>query len=115
MAKILDLLRGGKAAPAIVVHIRHDHDDPLISQLLQKVNLIMATQAQLAADLAAIGAQVTKIGTETAGLQQRITELEAAIETAGGTTPEVDAALAAVKTQVQVVDDLVTDAPTPTP
>ena len=70
----------------------------------------MSTQAELAASLAAVSIQVGKIGTETAGLQAKIAELEAAIVAAGGTTPEVDAALEALKAQVQVVDDLVVDA-----
>lgn len=74
---------------------------------------IMATQAQLAQDLQAISAHITKIGTETTALLAKVVELEAAVANGGQTTPEVDAALAAVKTQAQVVDDLVEDAPAP--
>jgi septal ring factor EnvC (AmiA/AmiB activator) len=86
------------------------HDDPATHLILNRLGKIMSTQAELAASLAAVSTQVAKIGTETSGLQAKIAELEAAILAAGGTTPEVDAALAALKAQVQVVDDLVIDA-----
>lgn len=70
----------------------------------------MGTQSQLATDLNAVTAQLAKIGTESSKTLQKVTDLEAAIANAGNTTPEVDAALAALKTQAQVVDDLVPDA-----
>ena len=73
----------------------------------------MATQAELAASLAVVSAQVTKIGVETSATLAKVAELEAALANAGNTSPEVDAALEALKAQVQVVDDLVVDAPTP--
>lgn len=75
----------------------------------RKVDMIMATQAELAQELTTVKDQVQKIGTETSTLIERITELEQAIAN-GPTTPEVDAALAALKAQVQVVDELVPDA-----
>ncbi len=76
----------------------------------KEVRNIMATQAELAADLQAVTDQVTKIGTETTATLQKVTDLEAALAAGGGTTPEVDAAMAALKAQVKVVDDLVADA-----
>ncbi len=54
--------------------------------------------------------KVTKIGTETSTLLVKITDLEAALAAGGNTTPEVDAAMEALKTQLKVVDDLVEDA-----
>jgi hypothetical protein len=69
---------------------------------------IMATQAELAAQLIEITAQNEKARTE---ILAKVADLEAAIETAGSTTPEVDAALAALKASVQADDDLNPDAP----
>jgi chromosome segregation ATPase len=87
----------------------------LVSSLTGKVNTIMANQTQLAADLQALRNQVAKIGTEITATLQKVTELEAALAAAGGTTPEVDAAVEGLKTQLQAVDDLIADAPPPTP
>lgn len=96
----------------IDVHL-HDANAFLLLKLIKKVDQLMATQAELAAELFGIRTSVTKIGTETAATLAKVAELEAALAAAGGTTPEVDAALAALKAQVQVVDDLVLDSPTP--
>lgn len=79
--------------------------------------------ASLAATATALGAlndTVTKIGSETQGLLDRVAELTTAVENAGNTTPEIDAALAAVIAQqttlaaaLQSVDDKVADAEPP--
>lgn len=87
------------------------HDDPAAQLILTTLEKLMASQAELAASLASVSAQVAKIGTETSGLLTKVADLEAALAAAGNTTPEVDAALAALRAQVQVVDDLVVDAP----
>jgi phage portal protein BeeE len=78
----------------------------------------MATQTELAGALEALTAKVAKIGLETAANLDRIAALEAERESllaqlaaAGGTTPVVDSALAALAAQVQLVDDLNPDAP----
>ena len=72
-------------------------------------------QAQLAADLAVVSAQVSKIGEESKVTLAKVDELQAALDAAiaAGQTvaPEVIAAVDALKAQVQVVDDLVADAP----
>ncbi len=81
--------------------------DPVIKSLLEK---LMSTQEELAASLAQVSEQVAKIGTETSTLVQKVDDLTAALAAAGNTTPEVDAALAALQAQVTVVDDLVPDA-----
>lgn len=97
------------------------------SLILQRLDQIMATQADVAAQLTAQAAtlaaqatQVAKIGTETDGLLQKIADLTVAVEQAGNATPEVEAALAAVNDQTLVlqsaitgVDDKVPDAVTP--
>ena len=69
----------------------------------------MTTQAELAADLATLTDQVTKVGDETRTLIAKIADLTAALEMAGRVSPEVDAAVVALKAQVKVVDDLVPD------
>lgn len=107
------------------VHGMSEEQTALLHQILAKETRIMATQAELLASLTdlnstvqGIGAGVDKVGTETQTLVQKVADLEAAIANAGGTTPEVDAALAAVKesadavaSKVKAVDDLVPDAP----
>lgn len=72
---------------------------------------IMATQDQLAADLGAVTTQIQKIGTETSATLQKVADLEAALAAGNVTTPAVDAAMAALKAQAQLTDDLIPDAP----
>lgn len=80
-------------------------DNCLINQKLEE---IMATQAELAQALTALGTQLDKAKAE---IVQKVADLEAAIANAGSSTPEVDAALAALKGKVQELDDLNADAP----
>lgn len=87
-------------------------EDP---QILNRLDRIMTTQAEHALELAAVAAGVAKIGTETQSLIAKIADLEAAVEQAGNVTPEVEAAMVALKAQVVVVDDLVKDAPVEPP
>lgn len=76
-----------------------------------KLDNIMATQAELAQQLTDVATQVEKTKTE---ITTKISDLEAAIVAAGNTSPEVDAALASLKSAVQGVDDIVPDTPAPT-
>lgn len=78
----------------------------------QKLEKIMATQAELAAQLRDLGTELGKIGGETTTLLQKISDLEAQIANLDNVTPELQAAFDAVKQQAQTVDDLVPDAPT---
>lgn len=64
------------------------------------------TQAELAAELAAVKVQNDKARAEVLA---KIQALEDAIANAGNTTPEVDAALADLKASVQTDDDIVPD------
>lgn len=64
------------------------------------------TQEELAQALNDVAAQVDKVKTE---ITNKIADLEAAIATAGTTTPAVDAALTALKASVQTADDIVPD------
>jgi hypothetical protein len=67
----------------------------------------MATQADHAAQLRAVTAQNEKARQE---ILAQIAALEAALESAGGTTAEVDEALTALKASVQADDDQNPDA-----
>jgi hypothetical protein len=73
----------------------------------------MLSQAQAAAQIRALTAQIAKIGTETGKTLAKVTALEALITAGGDVTPEVEAALADAKTQAQATDDLVPDDITP--
>lgn len=77
-------------------------------KIFLKLNKIMASQAELAQALVDLKTQLTKVAGEITG---QIQALEDALANAGGTTPEVDAALAEVKTAVQALDDLNPDKP----
>jgi uncharacterized protein YoxC len=79
--------------------------------VIKYLERIMSTQAELALALDVIKVQVGKIGTETQSLKDKVAELVEALAAAGAVSPEVEAALEALKAQVQVVDDLVVDAP----
>ena len=83
---------------------------------------IMATQAQLAADLKAVLEQQKKTSGEITALQgsvdtlnAKIVELEAVIAAGGDATQELTDAVDAVKAQAQVVDDQIPDLPEPPP
>lgn len=75
--------------------------------ILKTLERIMATQAELAAQLLAVRDQLGKASAE---ITARVAVLEAAIVAAGNSTPEVDAALEAVKQIAQALDDLNPDA-----
>lgn len=65
-------------------------------------------QAQLAEQLTALAAQAEKAKVEVV---QKVADLEAAIIAGGDVSPDVEAALAALKTSVQGLDDLNPDVP----
>jgi methyl-accepting chemotaxis protein len=85
---------------AQLIHLKTIH-----TQLTQ----IMATQAELAAELAAKTAQIRKAIDE---ITTRLASLEEAVRNAPA-TPELTAAVAALSTAVQAADDIVPDAPPP--
>jgi hypothetical protein len=87
----------------------------VVQTILEKVNAIVTTQAELAADLTAVKDQITKIGAETTATLQKVADLETALGNAGNVSPEVQAAFDALKASVQAVDDLVPDAPAASP
>jgi uncharacterized protein YoxC len=83
--------------------------------LIEMEKRMAKTQAELVTEMQALKGQITKIGTETATLLEKVKELQALIDAGGNTlTPETQAAWEEVKTAAQGVDDEVPDAP-PTP
>ena len=97
----------------ISVHVHNDFGSLLESFLSihQKLDKIMSTQTELAAQVQAISAQVSKIGEESKVTLQKVIDLETALANQDNVSPELQAAVDALKKQVQVVDDLVADAP----
>ena len=80
----------------------------------------MASQAELAADLRAVRAQQEKTAKEIADVQSgvdslkaKIVELEKIIADGNAPSQELVDAVAAVKEQAQIVDDLIPDLPAP--
>ena len=81
-----------------------------------RLDTLMTTIAEATATINDLTVKTTKIGEETRALLQKIADLTALVEAGNTTGAEFDAALAALKAQVDVVDGLVPDlAPAPTP
>lgn len=83
--------------------------DFLFPKLHRKLDTIMATQAEHAQQLRDLKAQNDKARTEQ---QAALQKLQEALDAAGGTTAEVDAAMADLRASIQADDDLNPDAPT---
>jgi len=91
-----------------------------LTTTLERIEMNQAEMLSRLTDLdtsmAAIGDEVTKVAGETTALLAEVATLKDAVANAGNTSPEVDAALAAVEARagtlaasVQGVDDLVPD------
>lgn len=83
---------------------------PLFDQLKKELTM---NQQELLDRLGAVKAAVDKIGGETTALVSEVATLKEALANAGVTSPEVDAAVAAIEERVKAVDDLVPDAAPP--
>lgn len=97
----------------VVIHIHNEVSGDLKKIIYETHHLIkklMATQAEIAQQLADLGTQIGKIGTETTATLQKVAELEAALGNQTDVSPELQAAFDGLKAQVQVVDDLIPDA-----
>lgn len=91
----------------------------ILKRMEEMENRIMATQAELTADLKAVTAQLKKLDGDTKALQTsvdtanaKIVELEALVAAGGTIGQELIDAVAEVKAAVQVVDDNVPEVPT---
>jgi hypothetical protein len=80
-----------------------------LDSIISKIGTMGENTNQALADLQAINTQLQKISTESATTLQKVTDLENAAANAD-TPASVLEAIAAVKAQVQIVDDLVPDA-----
>lgn len=96
------------------MHRRLASCEAKIDKVLTMLKEMKMTQQELADSLKTITAQVAKIGTESTKTLALVTDLEAQIANAGNVSQPVIDAFQALKAQVQVVDDLIPDAP-PTP
>lgn len=85
----------------------------ILEALNQLKELITMNQAEAIAALQDATTQIQKIGDETRTLVQKVADLTVLVEQQASVSPELAAAIEAVKAQVQVVDDLVPDAPPP--
>jgi chromosome segregation ATPase len=79
-----------------------------LKRIEQKLDTIMATQAEQTAKLTAIGDKLDKASAEILAAIQALKDAQA---NAGNTTPEEDAATARLETAAQSLDDIVPDAP----
>ena len=85
-------------------------EDSSSKEILAKLEKIMASQAELAVQIAAVTEKVAKIGTETRSLLTKIDELKAVIAAGAEVSPALQASVDALSAQASVVDGLVEDA-----
>ena len=81
----------------------------LLAEINRKLEVIMATQQEAAAELVAVKEQLVKVGGETSTLLAKIEELLGQLANAP-VSEELQAAIDGVKEQAAVVDNLVPDA-----
>ncbi len=69
-----------------------------LKKINKKLKIIMAKQSELATEMAAVTAQIAKIGQESSATLQKVTDLQAVIDGMGdNVTPELQAAFDALK------------------
>jgi hypothetical protein len=94
------------------VDVFHHVVDPVpggsLAKVIERLESIMATQAELQVQIEALTVQAEKAKGE---IVAKIADLQAAIEAADEVDPGVVAAVAALTAVVQGVDDIVPDAP----
>lgn len=94
-----------------MAEIRHSFQE-LKESIHSLKELFTMNQAELAQTLSDLKTQADKTKAE---IVQKVADLEAAIAAGGVTTPEVDAAVEALKGSIQGLDDLNPDAAPPAP
>lgn len=95
------------------IHIHNHPDEETKKSLIlihHKLDKIMTEQEQLAEDMKAVSTQLQKIGNESAQSVAKLAELETQLANQPNLIQPVKDAFAALKQQVQLVDDLVPDA-----
>lgn len=100
------------------IHIHHHNhgDDKLFIELKsinQKLITMAKTQAELAAEMNQISAQLTKVAGESKQTLDKVKELEEALNSQENVSPELQSAFDNLKAQVLVVDDLIPDVQPP--
>jgi len=114
-----------RLAEAIELHarvlyglVKRNNNNAILDRLAEMENKIMATQAELSADLKLVLEQQQKTAAEIASVQaaqtvaiEKIAELEAIIAAGVNPSQELVDAVAAVKAQAQIVDELIPDLP----
>ena len=81
-----------------------------VSNIIERLDTIMATQAELAVQITELTAQNDKARAEVLA---KIADLQAALDAAANVDPAVQTAFDALKASVQTDDDIVADAPPP--
>lgn len=94
----------------IRLEIPQDAQAATKQDLQQTKEAIMAKQADITAALNETAARVTKLGTETRTLLDKIEKLQAAVDNLDNASPELEAAAKSLADQVAIVDELVPDA-----
>lgn len=100
------------------IHIHNYADDEskrLLLTIKNQLNIMAKTQQELTQEVKDLTLKVNKVGTETRKLLTKIEELTDAIANGGPVAPELQAAVDDLKIQVNVVDELVPDAPAEPP
>ena len=95
---------------SITVNVYHHFpvDASIATSLNEIKELIMATEAEITGLLTAATTQLQKIAAESAATLQKVSDLEAVIASLGtNVTPELQAAVDALRAQVQLVGELV--------
>lgn len=122
--QLTEAISGLTCAIEKATHQAHHEQEKqaILYRIEQKVDTIMANQAQLAADLKAVLEQQKKTAAEIAEVQaaqavslEKITALEEVIAAGVQPSQELVDAVAAVKAQAQIVDDLIPDVVVPPP
>ena len=96
----------------------HIYDHTGDKDVLEKLNFIieqnktiMDNQKDAAAEVKAVTEQLKKVGVESAKTLQKIADLEAVVANLPKVDPELADAIAELKSQAKIVDDMVPDPP----
>lgn len=91
------------------IHVYHHCDPAVLAALAELKRIIIVTNEELTAGLNTATAQIAKIGGETRSLLNKIDDLTTQIQNMDSVPQDVQDALAALQSQVTIVDGLVPD------